>query len=56
MKKFENPMISISMFDASVATGDSAQTQAINAITGNDTVDVKSIGRVNWNDASDWTF
>lgn len=53
MKKFENPMISISMFDASVATGDSAQTQAIKAITG-EGVSVNNIERVDWTNA--WTF
>lgn len=54
MKKFENPMISISMFDASVATGDSATTKAISAITGDGSTPVTKIDRVNW--ADDWTF
>ena len=54
MKKFENPMISISMFDASVATGDSAQTKAITDITGEGSTTVTKIDRVDWADS--WTF
>lgn len=56
MKKFENPMINILMFDASVAMGDSATTQAIAAIQGSDAPGTVTIDRVSWNNDSDWTI
>lgn len=54
MKKFENPMINILMFDASVAMGDSAIAKATGGITDAAGEGV-SIDTVNWNDDT-WTF
>lgn len=57
MKKFENPIMNISMFDASVAMGDSAVGKAITAITGKYTEgsDVK-IDVVSWGNDAQWTL
>lgn len=57
MKKFENPIMNISMFDASVAMGDSAAGKAINAINGKYAEGSSvSIDVVNWSNDSDWTL
>lgn len=57
MKKFENPMINILMFDASVAMGDSAIAKATEAIGGKfESGATVTIDTVDWGTDSDWTF
>jgi hypothetical protein len=51
MKKFENPEMNISLFDAEVVTVDSALTQAQQSLAGIDSVDTAV-----WDEVGDWDF
>lgn len=56
MKKFEIPEITISMFDKTVATDDSAVGKAKAALAGTDGGQVTQIGQAAWGSAQDWTI
>lgn len=54
MKKYENPEIIISMFDANVATDGSAVGKAIEGLNG--TGETTQIDKTAWGSAQDWTI
>ena len=48
MKKYEVPEITISMFDAAVATDESVVTHATNALVGEANLDEANIYTISW--------